>query len=154
MCSLDICIKRQQETDSVAIKGPLHMSPADRAGPVSEISRAGSVPEISVFPIGISVSRLRESQNCCISRCLLRFSNFAPELVPRIFALFLISITGLKFLIWTQGETLESKRVRFDVKLLYYYIPQLKVHVSDFQLPGWKRIATLRKNGERVTFSF
>ena len=37
------------------------MSPADRAGPVSEISRAGSVAEISVFPIGISVSRLRES---------------------------------------------------------------------------------------------
>ena len=56
--------------------GPLHMSPVDRAGPVSEISahpliplkksrrvhmkeRAGSVTEISVFPTGISESGLK-----------------------------------------------------------------------------------------------
>ena len=56
--------------------GPLHMSPVDRAGPVSEISahpliplkksrrvhmreRAGSVAEISVFPTGISESGLK-----------------------------------------------------------------------------------------------
>ena len=56
--------------------GPLHMSPVDWAGPVSEIlahpliplkkyrrvhmrKRAGSVAEISVFPTGISESGLK-----------------------------------------------------------------------------------------------
>ena len=30
----------------------------------------------------------RKSYNCCVSPCLVCFSNFAPELVPRIFGRF------------------------------------------------------------------
>ena len=66
----------RNRTDITEILGPLHKSPVDRAGPVSEISahpliplkksrrvhmreRAVSVAEISVFPTGISESGLK-----------------------------------------------------------------------------------------------
>ena len=95
MCSLAIRIKRQQETDSVAIKGPLHMSTVGRAGPVSEIlpsrlyERAGwlSSRDLSVSDRDLGKQAAGKS-NFCIWRCLLRFSNFAPELVVMIFAIF------------------------------------------------------------------
>ena len=107
---------------------PLHMplNPSRNFRCVRMRGRAFSVPETgSVFPTGFAASGLKifryehfssvtsmnySDLDCIVYHCrlyfalLLSFSNFAPELVSRIFALFFILESGLKFLIWTQGK--------------------------------------------------
>ena len=115
------------------------MSPVDRAGPVSEISpsrlyeRAGwlSSRDLSFSNRDLGKQAARKSKFFYFAM-FASFLEFRARTRSQDLCPFLISETGLKLLIWTQGETLESKRVPFDVKLLYYYIPQLKVHVFDF----------------------
>ena len=101
---------------------PLHMplNPSRNFRCVRMRGRACSVPETgSVFPTGIAVSGLKifryehfssvtsmnySDLDCIVYHCLLyfalllSFSNFAPELVSRIFALFFLSWkAGLNF---------------------------------------------------------
>ena len=94
---------------------PLHMPlhPSRNFRCVRMRGRACSVPETgSVFPTGIAVSGLKifryehfspvtlmnySDLDCIVYALLLSFSNFVPELVPRIFSLFLSWKAGLNF---------------------------------------------------------
>ena len=106
MCSLAIRIKRQQETDSVAIKGPLHMSTVGRAGPVSEIlpsrlyERAGwlSSRDLSVSDRDLGMQAAGKSKFLYLAM-FASFLEFRARTRRHDLCHFFISETGLKFLI-------------------------------------------------------